>query len=120
VGDMVGSGRGVASVCGVRGPGGIGGETLGFGVGSGVTLGLGDGVGVGVGDSTGEGEGVGVAGGIGSCASRSAEVATNARNGSAIFIVSLRLAPTGDAVEDAAISGPRVRLTAGRRHGYKP
>jgi len=86
VGDAVGSGRGVASVCGVRGAGGTGGETLGFGVGSGVTVGLGDGVGVG--DSTGEGEGVGVAGGIGSCASRSAPIATNARNGSAIFIVS--------------------------------
>ena len=108
VGDMVGSGRGVASVCGVvRPPGGTGGDTLGFGVGSGVTVGVGLGVGVGVGDSTGDGEGVGVAGGIGSCANRRAPLVTIARTDRAIFIVSSVGAPAGRRQEGAANAGPR-------------
>ena len=113
MGDIVGNGRGVASVCGGREPGGIGGETRGFGVGSGVTVGLGDGVGVGVGDSTGEGDGVGVAGGIGSCASSSAPLAAIARTDSAIFIVSSVSAPKG-AVERTLQTPGRIRTVDGR------
>jgi hypothetical protein len=113
VGDIVGSGRGVASVWGVRGPGGIGGETRGFGVGSGVTVGLGDGVGVGDGDSTGEGDGVGVAGGMGSWAIDSAPAATIARTDSTIFIVS-SVCPRGAPPWRMLQTPGRVRAVDGR------
>jgi hypothetical protein len=90
---MVGSGRGVARVCGgLRGSGGTGGEIVGLGVGVGVAVGLGVGAGVSIGD----GDGVGVAGGIGSCASRSAPLAANATTDSAIFILPpVRRPPNG-------------------------
>lgn len=117
MGDIVGSGRGVAGVRGdARGSGGIGGDTFGFGVGSGVAVGLGDGVGVG--ETTGDGDGVGVAGGSGSWASSRAPLAVSARTDSAIFIVPpfgrpMRGAPWGRC-------NPRTaRLTAEGPHGYK-
>jgi hypothetical protein len=107
---MVGSGRGVARVCGgVPGSGGIGGAIVGRGVGVGVALGDGVGVGVGVGDSTGDGDGVGVAGGIGSCASRSARLAASATTDSAIFILPPVRRPAGGARKTAAIPGPSIR-----------
>jgi hypothetical protein len=120
VGDAVGSGRGVASVCGGRrASGGTGGEIVGRGVGVGVAVGLG--VGVGVGDSVGDGDGVGVAGGIGSCASRSAPLAASATTDSAIFIMPPVRRPTAGTGTTTANSGPpRPLLTAGRPHGYKP
>jgi hypothetical protein len=119
VGDMVGSGRGVARVRGgIRGSGGIGGEIVGRGVGVGV--GLGEGVGVGLGDSIGDGDGVGVAGGIGSCASRSAPLAANATTDSAIFILPpVRRPPWRQEARCKLRARPRW-LTAGRPHGYKP